>query len=215
MIELYQFCHCPYCIRVRLALGHLGLAHKSIVVGYDDADTPMRLIGKKQLPIVRLPDGRAMGESLDIIRALDKNDILRCSSLENDMNTLSATLNQVANALHALAIPYWVEFPEFDAGSRTYFLEKQKTKRGTLDEIIKNKGAYARDLPHKLALVAPYIQESQERLSILDIMLGAHLFPLYVINDGAFLTAPIKDYLQRLSSSCRFDYLAHIKQGLH
>ena len=75
-IALYHYVHCPFCVRVRLALGFLNVAYDSIVVPYDDEKTPIELVGKKMLPIAVI-EGKAMNESLDIIEAIDQENFFK------------------------------------------------------------------------------------------------------------------------------------------
>ncbi|MFP5459556.1 MAG: glutathione S-transferase N-terminal domain-containing protein, partial [Bacteriovoracia bacterium] len=74
-VRLFHYVHCPYCVRVRLALGFLGTSWESQVLSYDDEVTPVKLTGKKMLPIA-LIDDVPMNESLDIIRRLDTTGAL-------------------------------------------------------------------------------------------------------------------------------------------
>lgn len=61
--ELYVYDHCPFCVRVRVALGVLGKPHKLVFMGNDDVETPTALVGKKIAPIWVDEDG-PMAESL-------------------------------------------------------------------------------------------------------------------------------------------------------
>ena len=37
-IKLYHYVHCPFCVRVRLALGFLNIPFESHVIAYDDEE---------------------------------------------------------------------------------------------------------------------------------------------------------------------------------
>ena len=69
-ITLYQYDHCPYCIRVRMVLKCKGIDYKCITLAYDDVATPIRIYGKKILPFIIKSDETVLGESLDIINYL-------------------------------------------------------------------------------------------------------------------------------------------------
>ena len=60
--------HCPFCVRVRLALGLKNVKHEVVFRANDDVATPTALLGKKIAPILEM-NGDVMGESLDIIQA--------------------------------------------------------------------------------------------------------------------------------------------------
>ena len=73
---VYVYDHCPFCVRVRLALGLKGIKHELRFLANDDVETPTKLVGKKLTPIFELPRQiRAMTESLDIIRLVDSQPI--------------------------------------------------------------------------------------------------------------------------------------------
>jgi len=69
---LHCYDHCPYCIRVELALTFLGVPYTREVYGYGDFEGPKKLTGKKQLPVLEHL-GHKTPESLDIIDILDAN----------------------------------------------------------------------------------------------------------------------------------------------
>jgi len=72
---VYVYDHCPFCVRVRLALGVKNIKHNVHFLANDDIPTPTKLIGKKIAPIFAIPeDDFIMGESLDIIEKVDSDD---------------------------------------------------------------------------------------------------------------------------------------------
>ena len=48
---LYVYDHCPFCVRVRLALGIKNVKHTVYFLANDDIPTPTKLVGKKIAPI--------------------------------------------------------------------------------------------------------------------------------------------------------------------
>jgi len=48
---VYVYDHCPFCVRVRLALGIMNVKHNVHFLGNDDIATPTKLVGKKIAPI--------------------------------------------------------------------------------------------------------------------------------------------------------------------
>lgn len=72
---VYVYDHCPFCVRVRLALGIKNVKHTVQFLMNDDIPTPRKLIGKKIAPIFSIPeDDFIMGESLDIIEKVDSDE---------------------------------------------------------------------------------------------------------------------------------------------
>lgn len=73
--EVYVYDHCPFCVRVRLALGIKNIKHTVKFLANDDIPTPTKLVGKKIAPIFALPeDNLVMAESLDIISKLESDE---------------------------------------------------------------------------------------------------------------------------------------------
>ena len=48
---LYVYDHCPFCVRVRVALGVKNIKHNLHFLANDDIPTPTKLVGKKIAPI--------------------------------------------------------------------------------------------------------------------------------------------------------------------
>ncbi|TKC83087.1 hypothetical protein FAZ69_25675 [Trinickia terrae] len=207
MHTLYHFQHCPYCIRVRMALGYLHIEHTSIIVGYDDRATPEALTGVKMLPILTLPDGRSLNESLSIIQAVDPANSLCSDSPELPGAVLLA--QRLGDAIHPLVIPYWVMLPEFSDSARRYFLDKQRKKRGSLAEILANRDPYRAALPRFFAELRPILagrSHESSKLTIVDIVVAAHLWALYLVPEVQ-LPLWLHRYLQHVKEQTRFDYL--------
>ena len=109
--ELYVYDHCPFCVRVRVALGVMGVDYKVltltlnptrwarpnprpnpdpdpnpnqvIFMGNADVETPTAMVGKKIAPIWKDDDG-CMAESLDIIAKLDPTGSIKPASGRTD-----------------------------------------------------------------------------------------------------------------------------------
>lgn len=71
---VYVYDHCPFCVRVRLALGVKNVKHNLQFLASDDVSTPTSLVGKKIAPILSYAPKRIiMPESLDIIAKIDSD----------------------------------------------------------------------------------------------------------------------------------------------
>ena len=65
---LYSFRRCPYAIRARLALAYAGIAVEIREVALKNKPEQMLAISPKgTVPVLQLPDGRVLEESLDIM----------------------------------------------------------------------------------------------------------------------------------------------------
>jgi glutathione S-transferase len=76
-LSLYHFEGCPYCGRVRAALGRLGLALELRDIHKESRyrDELVAATGRQTVPCLRIEEGgktRWMHESLDIIRYLEE-----------------------------------------------------------------------------------------------------------------------------------------------
>ena len=123
--RLYQYDHCPFCVRVRYCLGVKNVKHEIIWLLNDDAATPTSLVGKKIVPIFA-PQGSSgpnMPESLDICNAIDtdprygKTGTFRAATGRSD---ISQWFSNNAKLIRRLSRPrvvnaYLAEFATQDA----------------------------------------------------------------------------------------------------
>ena len=207
-MKLYHYVHCPFCIRVRMALGFLKIPYESIVLPYDDEKTPVELTGKKMLPILQIKE-RALNESLDIIQLLDQNNLLQTKELITAPRfaEIESYLSVLGNDVHSLAMPYWIYTPEFNANSRAYFQKKKEEKRGPFKELVKNKLIFQSSLQKNLnqfeqELTGDFILE---QFSVLDLMIASHLWGLYVVPEFQF-SVKLNNYLQNIARITSFNY---------
>lgn len=207
-LTLYHYVHCPFCIRVRMLLGYLNLPYKSVVVPYDDEITPVKLTGKKMLPILSI-DGEAMNESLEIMAALDQNNSLKIPIfLEKlEFKQIEQLLSDLGKNVHSLAMPYWIWTPEFTETSRAYFKNKKEEKRGPFKLLVQEQKKYITSIRQDLTTfqkeLNPFYQSKE--FTVYDILIASHLWGLYVVPEFQF-SEIIHTYLQEVKKICRFDY---------
>lgn len=186
----------------------LGINFSSHVTAYNDEKTPVALTGKKMLPIVVYPDGRAQNESLDILKEADASDQLNWELLEQNKLIVEPLLDKIGSPVHSLAMPYWIWTPEFNEASRQYFQSKKEIKRGPFKDLVKNAAAFAEKLDGVLSTeLAPHLKPfyKSDKLTILDVMLASHLWGMYVVPEYQF-DPKIHEYLQRVKKVTGFDY---------
>jgi glutaredoxin 2 len=205
---LYHYVHCPFCIRVRMALGYLGVPFESVVLSYDDEVTPVKLTGKKMLPA--FSDGKStINESLDIIALIDREQRfqVRDTVASADFSEFEKFLAQIGSPIHSLAMPYWIYTAEFTPAARAYFQRKKEEKRGPFRELLRRQGDFVAEL-------APFLKQLEgelrpyyraDKLGLKDLMLAAHLWGLYVVPEFRFSQA-IHDYLQTIKRDTNFNY---------
>ena len=207
-MKLYHYVHCPFCVRVRMGFGLLGVKYQSIVTQYDDEKTPVDLTGKKMLPIVQYDDGRAQNESLDILKLQDPKDLLSWNTLTTHQEVLNPLLDKIGSLVHSLAMPYWIWTPEFTPSSRHYFQTKKEVKRGPFSELVKKQKSFAQDLDHLLSKeLTPELKPfyKSDKLTIMDLMIAAHLWGMYVVPEYQF-SPQVHTYLQSIRELTKFNY---------
>jgi len=206
-MKLYHYVHCPFCVRVRLALGFLQISFESIVVPYDDEETPVKLTGKKMLPIMAFDDGTIMNESLDIIKKLDPNNLLKNQLMNLHQEEFNALLERIGKPVHNLCMPYWIWTPEFNQNSRNYFQKKKEVKRGPFAKLIHQKEEFIAELDLILAGLENDLKPfyKNDEMTILDIALAAHLWGMYIFPEFQF-SPKIHNYLQKVKRQCAFEY---------
>lgn len=117
---VYVYDHCPFCVRVRVALGIKNVKHTVHFMANDDVKTPTKLVGKKIAPIFEIPEDQlVMAESLDIIAKVESDErfgqteTIRPASTRTD---LKAWQKSVQTLLRTLQRPRYVAtglLPEF------------------------------------------------------------------------------------------------------
>ena len=117
---VYVYDHCPYCVRVRFALGVKNVKHNVNFMANDDIPTPTALIGKKIAPIFEWKGGDVcMAESLDIIKLVDSDERFGPTNAilpATDRTDISAWQKSVRELLRILQRPRYVAtglLPEF------------------------------------------------------------------------------------------------------
>lgn len=207
-LKLYHYVHCPFCVRVRLGLGYLGLPYESQVLPYDDESTPVKLTGVKMLPILEI-DGSPKNESLDILELVDQKNKLHIKELKAspDLKNFETLLNKLGKNVHNLAMPYWMWTPEFNDDSRKYFQKKKEEKRGPFTELVKNQSVFMQEIQKDLRDLSQDLKPfyRSENITIKDIMIAAHIWGLYVVPEFQF-DPGIHQYLQVVKEKCRFNY---------
>lgn len=208
IMKLYHYVHCPFCIRVRMGLGFLNHKFESVVVPYDDENTPIKLTGKKMLPIFVKNGGTPQNESLDILRDLDSKNQLSWEFYKANKINVDALIEKIGSPLHSLAMPYWIWTPEFNEKSRHYFQSKKEIKRGPFKNLVRDQKKYKEELEkvieeNLVGNLQPFYSNS--KLTIVDIMIASHLWGAYVVPEFQF-DPKIHQYLMKVKELTHFNY---------
>ncbi len=207
-MKLYHYVHCPFCLRVRMALGFLNISYESIVVDYDNEELPIRLCGKKMLPILEFKNGKNYNESLDIIKKLDENDLLETSLLNDKIfEEISLVIDDMSKYIYKLTMPYFIWTPEFNQSSREYFRNKKEKSRGLFKDLMKSSEQFTNKLIPLLDNFERKIDKYyyKNKFTILDILIASHLWSLYIVPEFQF-SIKVHNYLQNIKYICSFNY---------
>lgn len=196
-MKLYVYDHCPFCTRARMAAALRGVATELVYLPNDDEDTPIRLIGAKQLPILQKEDGSHMGESLDIVRYLDRQSSLQSSEALDEAvrPEIQAWVDAFADWGNRLIMPRDVQLdlPEFAAESSVAYFKGKKEAwlEASFEQLLQETPRYlaqAQEALHALNdLIAPnadYV--NGKHLSMEDILVFPLLRNLSMVKGAAY-----------------------------
>lgn len=211
-MKLYTYDHCPYCVRARMIFGLKNIAFEHVVLLNDDEETPNRLVSKKMVPILETDDGKAMPESLDIVRYVDGLD--GKPVLGGTQRGEIAQWLEAVSAYHnflVMARFIRIGLPEFATAS-------------AVDYFVRKKTAYVGSFEQHFADSAQYIEQLNRDLVVLDTLLLSEnacngewslddilLFPIVrnlTIVRGAVFPEKVMGYLKRMSAATGVDLYA-------
>ena len=98
---LYSFRRCPYAIRARMALAVAGMAVELREVLLRDKPAAMLEVSAKgTVPVLLLPDGRVIDESLEVMDwALTQNDPEDWADTSADTDTMGVVIGEISKVL--------------------------------------------------------------------------------------------------------------------
>lgn len=215
-MELYIYDHCPFCNRVRIAAGLLGIDLNLKYLANDDEATPKGFIGKKLVPILIKLDGKPMGESMEIVEYLNNlpENQLKLSSATNSF--LEDWVAKFMPIIMRLTIPRSVkiDFEEFATQSaKDYYIESKKEKFGDFGQLIEKSAEFIADAEEKLAELETYFAKSnylaktkKAKYDYADVNLYAFL-RLATMVKGLNFPANVSDYLKIMQDKTKLELL--------
>lgn len=130
-MKLYHYDHCPYCAKARMIFGLKKIPFQNEILLNDDEETPIRMVGKKSVPILQKDDKSYMMESLDIIKFVDVNyGPQEIVSYKNPRSEIQDWIYSSRNYAYDLAMPRWIKMPlaEFATDSAKSYFQTKKEK---------------------------------------------------------------------------------------
>mmetsp|Transcript_38 Transcript_38/g.55 ORF Transcript_38/g.55 Transcript_38/m.55 type:complete len:274 (-) Transcript_38:183-1004(-) len=224
---VYVYDHCPFCVRVRLALGLKNVEHDIRFMANDDVDLPTSLVGKKIAPIFEVSGREPFAESLDIVRYVDNDPRFGPTGLFKEMSDrsdLKAWQKSVQTPLRMLQRPRYVRtyLPEFAKESaRDTFVknhqlppyEKADWKSDNLSQLTRlhfyeqafnDSPKYIAQVNEKLKDLEPLIHcpncVTEGGLSLDDIDLFSRLRSITIIK-GVDLPPGVRAYMEHFAKA--------------
>jgi len=201
MMKLYIYEHCPFCTRARMIVGLKRLPVTLQVIMEGDAETPLRLIGKKAVPILQKGDGSHMGESLDIVRYLD--GIGPTVLMAPQDPTLDAWVKETWPTALKLFIPRFVQadFAEINTPmAREAYRLREEQAFGDLDALHGTTSKLVAELQPLINDLVPLVKD-RTTIGINDVTLWPVLRSLSIVRAVEFPDQVLK-YMRRLSDAC-------------
>lgn len=160
-MKLFIYDHCPYCTKARMIFGLKNIAVELVTLLNDDEANPIRMIGKKMVPILEVLPGQFMPESLDIVSFVDR---LEHYKPQVNPSAGHADLNQwlqdARRYLYHLAMPRWAQMglAEFATpGAVDYFVNKKEKSIGSFRENWDHSAEY-------IAMAEAHLQKLEEMI---------------------------------------------------
>jgi len=204
-MKLYIYDHCPFCIKVMLAIGYLGIECDVEILMNDDESTPVGLIGKKMLPILVCDDGKAIAESDDIVLYLSRDAAKSIAGAvyAEGINEWKASAGP---HLASLVFPRYMQadmIPEFATDSaRNYFRAKKEAMLGkTFAEASAEQAFHLAEVTSYLKELSAWLPLPSNRswqLSFDDIAIYPWLRNLTLVKP-LLLPKRISDYLDEVT----------------
>lgn len=149
-MRLYLFEHCSLCFRVRMTAALKRIHLQQTVVLDDDTDTMVALVGKRQIPILVKDDGKAMLESMDMVRYIDGIGAPVLTGPERP--EIAAWADTAAARTSPLTWPRYplLGLPEFaTVAAHDHYVVRKRKALGDLVELRAKTRDYLHDLtPH-------------------------------------------------------------------
>lgn len=198
-MKLYVYDHCPFCTRARMAFALKNAPVTLSIMMEGDADTPVRLVGKKIVPILEKEDGSHMTESLDIVRYVDG---IGTPAFSGEITPeTEAWIHDAWPVALKLFIPRFTQgdFPELSTPeAREAYRQREEKAFGDLTALTDQTPDFVNEMLPKLHALVPLLQRRQQT-DLNDIVLWPLLRCLSIVKALPFPPA-VRDYALRLES---------------
>jgi glutaredoxin 2 len=198
---------------VRLALGYKGIDAALEAPAYTDAETPVGLAGRKELPVFVDDDGSVVADSWTILGHLEARHpdppLFEGVLDEGDWQALRARFAELGPLLDRLVAPALLAFPGLadDAEAAAYYRRQVEARTGTqIEELVNARYSDFGDLQERgrlreLAAMLAKARFFTGQLSAADLLITSELGPLR-LSDGIHPPLDLLYYFERVEAAC-------------
>ena len=211
-MKLYIYDHCPYCLKARMIFGLKNIPVELHVLLNDDAETPTRLVGQKQVPILQYDDSRYMPESMDIVHYVDKLDGKPLLTGKRSP-AIEEWLRKVNGYANKLLLPRFAKsaFDEFSTpAARKYFVDKKEASAGNFADLLAHSDGLIKNISDDLRALDKLIVKPNAvngELSEDDIQLFPLLRNLTLVA-GINWPSRVADYRDNMAKQTQINLLS-------
>lgn len=210
--QLYIYDHCPYCLKARMIFGLKNIPVELHVLLNDDAETPTRMVGQKQVPILQKDDSRYMPESMDIVHYVDKLDGKPLLTGKRSP-AIEEWLRKVNGYANKLLLPRFAKsaFDEFSTpAARKYFVDKKEASAGNFADLLAHSDGLIKNISDDLRALDKLIVKPNAvngELSEDDIQLFPLLRNLTLVA-GINWPSRVADYRDNMAKQTQINLLS-------
>lgn len=211
-MKLYIYDHCPYCLKARMIFGLKNIPVELHVLLNDDAETPTRMVGQKQVPIPQKDDSRYMPESMDIVHYVDKLDGKPLLTGKRSP-AIEEWLRKVNGYANKLLLPRFAKsaFDEFSTpAARKYFVDKKEASAGNFADLLAHSDGLIKNISDDLRALDKLIVKPNAvngELSEDDIQLFPLLRNLTLVA-GINWPSRVADYRDNMAKQTQINLLS-------
>ena len=211
-MKLYIYDHCPYCLKARMIFGLKNIPVELHVLLNDDAETPTRMVGQKQVPILQKDDSRYMPGSMDIVHYVDKLDGKPLLTGKRSP-AIEEWLRKVNGYANKLLLPRFAKsaFDEFSTpAARKYFVDKKEASAGNFADLLAHSDGLIKNISDDLRALDKLIVKPNAvngELSEDDIQLFPLLRNLTLVA-GINWPSRVADYRDNMAKQTQINLLS-------
>lgn len=213
MLTLIHFDFCPFCQRVRLALGYKGIVFNEQPARFYGPEHFQSISGFDRLPVVEYPDGSRQGESLEIIAELDRRfpetpPLWRGAISDKEWEGVQAWRARISGLLFRLIAPTLPQYASLgqDPRAMTYYRDRMESWLGdTLEGLQERRKEWYAGMEADLQEVTERVAHHgfyNPVFSVADTLITGDLTGLRLLED-ILLPPELTTYFARVEAAAQ------------